>query len=216
MPLGLMFGRGGPPLSRAISSRSAATTLCSSARSSQRRLKKGASLLNAVGQLARLDPRTNTVERRTNLSHEEFRDRYYAANRPVVIQGLMAGWRAMTAWTPDYLKSVADDRMIEVMTGRNADPKYEMNPRKHRTEMRFADYIMAVIEQADHLALGNEDAERAQQRHQSRRRGLALMVLGEHEAASSGPKWPSMPAGSGAVSMRPSAASQRSRRKSTT
>src|SRR5580658_470864 len=34
IPLGLMFGRGGPPLSRAISSRSAATTLCSSARSS--------------------------------------------------------------------------------------------------------------------------------------------------------------------------------------
>ena len=30
IPLGLMFGRGGPPLSRAISSRSAATTLCSS------------------------------------------------------------------------------------------------------------------------------------------------------------------------------------------
>ena len=110
----------------------------------QQRLNKGASLLNAIGQLARLDLRKNTVERRTNLSRAEFRDRYYAANRPVIIQGLMTGWRAMTAWTPDYLKSVAGDRMIEVMTGRNADPKYEMNGRKHRTELRFADYIDMV------------------------------------------------------------------------
>ena len=47
---------------------------------------------------------------------------------------------------------------------------------------------MAVIEQADHLALGDEDAERAQQRHQSRRRGLALMVLGEQEAAQFRPE----------------------------
>ena len=48
--------------------------------------------------------------------------------------------------------------------------------------------IMAVIEQTDHLALGDEDAERVQQRHQPRRRGLALMVLGEHEAAQFRPE----------------------------
>ena len=71
-------------------------------------------------------------------------DRYYAANRPVIIQDLMTDWRAMTAWTPDYLKSVAGDETVEVMTGRNSDPKYERNGRKHRTEMRFADYIDTV------------------------------------------------------------------------
>jgi LPS sulfotransferase NodH len=110
----------------------------------QRRLNKGVSLLNVLGQLARLDSRAKVVERRANLSRSEFRDRYYAANRPVIIQDLMAGWRATTAWTPDYLKSVAGDRMVEVMTGRNADPKYEMNARKHRTEVRFADYVDMV------------------------------------------------------------------------
>jgi ribosomal protein L16 Arg81 hydroxylase len=94
-----------------------------------------------MGQLARLGSQPSTIERRTHLSRDEFRDRYYAANRPVVIQDLMTGWRAMTAWTPDYLKSVAGDRMIEVMTGRDADPKYELNGWKHRTELRFSDYI---------------------------------------------------------------------------
>jgi D-beta-D-heptose 7-phosphate kinase / D-beta-D-heptose 1-phosphate adenosyltransferase len=39
-----------------------------------------------------------------------------------------------------------------------------------------AQAIVAVIEQADHLALGDADAERAQQREEPRRRHLPLMV----------------------------------------
>jgi len=107
------------------------------------RLAKSVSLLNIQGQLARLDPRMRVVERRAALSRAEFRDQYYAANRPVVIQGLIDGWRAPTAWTPEYLKRVAGDCMAEVMTG-DADPKHELNARKHRTEMRFPDYVDLV------------------------------------------------------------------------
>jgi LPS sulfotransferase NodH len=110
----------------------------------QQRLSKPASLVNALGQLARLDSQARTVERRANLSRNEFCDRYYAANRPVIIEDLMTDWRAMTAWTPEYLKSVAGDLMIEIMAGRDADPKYETNARKHRTQLRFADYIDMV------------------------------------------------------------------------
>ena len=110
----------------------------------QRRLNKAVSLLNIKGQLGRLDSQASIVERRSGLSRDEFRDRYYAANRPVIMQNLMTGWRATTAWTPDYLKSVAGDLMVEVMTGRDADPKYEMNGRQHRTELRFGDYIDMV------------------------------------------------------------------------
>src|SRR5271166_1927842 len=38
-------------------------------------------------------------------------------------------------------------------------------------------------QQANDLSLGDDDAEPAQQRDQSRRRDLSLMILGEHEAA---------------------------------
>jgi len=110
----------------------------------QKRLLKGAALLNTLGQLARLDSSIKTVDRRSNLSRGEFLDRYYAANRPVVLEGLMIGWRAMTAWTPDYLKRVAGDQTVEVMTGRDADTKYARSGPKHRTEMCFADYIDLV------------------------------------------------------------------------
>jgi LPS sulfotransferase NodH len=108
------------------------------------RLTKAASLLNVQGQLERLNSQVAVVERRSNLSRNEFCDRYYAANRPVIIQNLMTGWKAMTAWTPDYLKSVAGEGMVEVMTGRNADPNHELNAPKHRTEVCFADYIDMV------------------------------------------------------------------------
>jgi len=110
----------------------------------QGRLKKAVSLLNALGQLLSLDSGVKTVERRSNVSRSEFLGSYYAANRPVVLTGLMTDWPAITRWTPEYLKSVAGDQTVEVMTGREADPKYEMNGRNHRTELRFADYIDMV------------------------------------------------------------------------
>jgi hypothetical protein len=107
-------------------------------------LSKAVSLINVLGGLRGLDSQAKVVERRSNLFRSEFRDQYYAANRPVIIQDLMIAWRAMTAWTPHYLKSIAGDQMIEIMSGRNADPKYEMNAQKHRTLLRFADYIDMV------------------------------------------------------------------------
>jgi LPS sulfotransferase NodH len=110
----------------------------------QQHLSKGLSLFNIQGQLARLSSQLEVIERRSDLSRDEFRDRYYAANRPVIIQDLMTSWRAMSTWTPEYLKRVAGDGMVEVMTGRDADPEYEVNGRKHRTELRFADYIDMV------------------------------------------------------------------------
>jgi hypothetical protein len=56
----------------------------------------------------------------------------------------MTGWPAMTRWTPQYLKSVAGQHPVQVMTGREADPRYEMNGRAHRRDMPFADYIDMV------------------------------------------------------------------------
>jgi LPS sulfotransferase NodH len=108
------------------------------------RMNKAASFLNIQGQLARLDSQSTRIERRKNLSRDEFRDRYYAANRPVIIQDLMTGWKAVTAWTPPYLKRIAGDSIVEVMTGRDANPDHERNGGKHRTEIRFADYIDMV------------------------------------------------------------------------
>jgi LPS sulfotransferase NodH len=110
----------------------------------QKRWQGGASMLNVLGELARLDAGLGTIEYCAAPSRSIFRDRYYAANRPVILTGLMCHWPAMTRWTPEYLMSVAGDQIVEVMTGRDADPKYEVNSRAHRYEMRFADYVDMV------------------------------------------------------------------------
>src|SRR5258708_27773077 len=43
--------------------------------------------------------------------------------------------------------------------------------------------VLARNQEADHLALGDADAEATQQRNQPRHRHLPLLVLGEHQAA---------------------------------
>jgi len=108
------------------------------------RIGKSAAMLGLLGQLANLESDRSTIERRTNLSRSEFLDRYYAANRPVIMQGLMSHWRAMTAWTAEYFKAVAGDQPVEVMTGRNDNPRFEMETARHRTSIRFADFVDMV------------------------------------------------------------------------
>ena len=108
------------------------------------RLSKAASLLNVQQQLARLSSQANIIERRHDMGGDEFRDSYYAANRPVILENRMNDWAALTRWTPDYLKTLAGDLMVEVMTGRTGNPDYEWNGGKHRTQVRFADYVDRV------------------------------------------------------------------------
>ena len=62
------------------------------------------------------------------------------------------------------------------------DPGAARQPGAQYIARLVAKAILAGGQQADHLALGNVDAERLQQCHQSRHRGLPLMILGEHEA----------------------------------
>jgi hypothetical protein len=54
---------------------------------------------------------------------------------------------------------------------------------------RFAaEAVRALDQQTNHLPLGDEDAEFAQQQHQPRHSGLALMILGQHKRAQSRPE----------------------------
>jgi LPS sulfotransferase NodH len=109
-----------------------------------RRCSKGAALLNALGRMARLDSRAKLIDRCSILSRDEFRDGHYAANRPVIMQGLMSDWRAMQDWTPTTLKSAAANRVVEVMIRAPADAKHRANARVQRTQMRFSEYVDSV------------------------------------------------------------------------
>jgi len=75
------------------------------------------------------------VERRSGLSPEEFFDRYYAANAPVVVTDTLRGWPALSRWSPSYFKDRFGHVEIEVSTGRDGDPTPDANFKAHLTTM---------------------------------------------------------------------------------
>ncbi len=109
------------------------------------RLRKLESLLDVHRSLAALSPDAGQPERRGRISRTEFLARYYSANRPVVLTGLMDDWPARARWNPAYLKEACGDATVEIVSGRDGDPRYEINSPAHKTAIRFGDYVDRVV-----------------------------------------------------------------------
>ncbi|SEU24980.1 Cupin-like domain-containing protein [Myxococcus fulvus] len=77
-------------------------------------------------------PAPLAVERRRGLVAQDFFERYYARNQPVVIEGLLDDWPARTRWTPEWLAEHFGDEPVEVMAGRDA----EADPDFHAERLR--------------------------------------------------------------------------------
>jgi Cupin-like domain len=78
----------------------------------------------------------SSVERRSNLSYEEFIREYAFAGKPVIITDLMKNWEASTKWTLDFFKSEYGSVKVEVM-----DVQLDDINRTSVTSMIMADYI---------------------------------------------------------------------------
>ncbi|WP_164008325.1 cupin-like domain-containing protein [Pyxidicoccus trucidator] len=102
------------------------------------------SVMEVYGQLHRQSGQHLALEKREGLSAEEFFSRYYYGHRPVVLKGLMGDWPALGRWSLSYLAERAGDAEVEIMTGRNANPDHSPQAEKHRTPMRFRDYLKMV------------------------------------------------------------------------
>lgn len=99
-------------------------------------------VLSIQSQLNRLGD--DGIERRHQLSGDEFLQQYYRANRPVIITGMLDHFPARAKWNLDYFAENFSERMVEVQFGRNADPQYEMNSIAHKRQLRFGDYVEMV------------------------------------------------------------------------
>jgi len=107
-------------------------------------LRKARAFLRVQGELARLSSGAMHIERLDAPAVDEFRDSYYAANRPLILTNLMNDWPALRRWSSQYLKQRVGNAVVEVMTGRSANPNYEREIEKHRTQMPFARYVDMV------------------------------------------------------------------------
>lgn len=78
-------------------------------------------LQRTLGEMAR---RPREVERRSGLSHDEFFERYYAGNVPVVITDGLAPWPKLAQWSPASLKERFGEVDVEIMSDRNAAARH--------------------------------------------------------------------------------------------
>ncbi len=99
-----------------------------------------------------------TIERRTKPPAAEFFARYWANNEPVVFTDAAKGWRL---WTPEDMKREVGDVVVRVTEGREGDPRYDENFRKHfkRTTIgRFVDRVLAAGETNDFYLVAHSKA----------------------------------------------------------
>ncbi|MBJ6763752.1 cupin-like domain-containing protein [Myxococcaceae bacterium JPH2] len=81
------------------------------------------------------------VERRRGLSREEFFECYYFRNRPVIVEGWLGDWPALTRWTLDGLHSRFGDAPVEVMDGRDAEPSPDLHAERLRRTVPFGEFV---------------------------------------------------------------------------
>ena len=115
-------------------------------------LRKRDWLLHHVESRRDLSPEAVHIERRIGLSAQEFLDKYYALNRPVILAGEMQEWPALTLWTPEYLRRAVGSRMVEFQGGRTKNERFEMQKDLHRTSAPFEQFLDLIT------ASGGNDA----------------------------------------------------------
>lgn len=81
-----------------------------------------------------------------NLPGAAFRDGFYSRNLPVLIKDAIAHWIALKGWHLDELSDRFADRLVEIQSGRTADPDYEPNSNSHRSLMPFNTFARRIAE----------------------------------------------------------------------
>jgi hypothetical protein len=107
-------------------------------------LKKREWLLDSMERHWELVRTGGKIERRLNLSGEEFLERYYAPGRPVILVGEMADWPALSRWTPKYLQHAIGSRVVEFQGERSKNERFEMDKDAHRRTLPFDQFINLI------------------------------------------------------------------------
>jgi ribosomal protein L16 Arg81 hydroxylase len=85
------------------------------------------------------------IDRRCNLTGDEFRQQYVQTGTAVIITDKMDNWPAIHAWHADYLKAVCGTETVEVMGDRNSDPLFEQRCNDHRRRINFSEFTDFVF-----------------------------------------------------------------------
>jgi hypothetical protein len=134
-----------PQEARRIVETARAHPLVAAGRQLALKLRKRDWLLDVIEKHQQLRPSGGKIERRAGLSSAEFLERYYAANRPVILLDEMSEWPALGRWTARYLRERIGGAMIEYQGDRTDDARFEMYKDAHRREMAFDAFIDLIM-----------------------------------------------------------------------
>jgi hypothetical protein len=112
----------------------------------QQRHRKLESVALNLQRLWASDPHYGTVEKRADLSDEEFAARYVRGCRPVVLTGHTRDWAAMRNWSPEDLKRRFGHLDVDIQSERNADPNYEQNKLTLTKRVNLGGFVDRVVQ----------------------------------------------------------------------
>lgn len=87
------------------------------------------------------------IDRRSNLSYEEFSGRYMYANKPVIFTDALGPWRALSRWTPNFFQSEFGDMTFSIAEGRKSSSYSEKT--NGMVQYTMAHFIDRVLESSD-------------------------------------------------------------------
>ncbi len=79
------------------------------------------------------------IPREKKISKEDFIEKYYRPQKPVVIEQLIEDWPAYEKWDLDYIKEIAGEKVVPLYDDRPISSKYKFN--EPHLKMKMADYI---------------------------------------------------------------------------
>lgn len=94
--------------------------------------------LHAVREGGLAIPRVDRIEPR------RFFEEFYAANRPVVLTGLVDRWAALAKWNLDYLDQVVGDAVVELQGERDTAGDYELAKDRHKRGATMRDVTAGI------------------------------------------------------------------------
>lgn len=86
-----------------------------------------------------------SVPRLRDVSADAFLDLFYAAGRPVLLEGLAAKWPATRQWSPEHLAERIGDAEITYQGGRQGAADFELAKDRHTRTMPFNSYMAGIM-----------------------------------------------------------------------
>lgn len=108
----------------------------------QARLDKHRWITSALGRLEQFG--SSEIERRESIDFGTFFGEFYARNRPLILTGAIGSWRALSAWSLDYLEAAVGPVLVELQAGRSTDRLYEQNSAKYKRKVSWQSFLAAL------------------------------------------------------------------------